>query len=139
MSWMRFAVAGLALCAAASVSEAQGAPGGTPPQAGQPGMRGQGGRGQAMLFQGITLTAIQEQKVDSIRASYRAQREKLMPNGMGGGPPDPAAREKMTAMMDKQNSDLRAVLDQTQQKVFDKNVDEMKKRREQMRATPPRS
>lgn len=139
MGWIRIAVAGLALCAGATVAGAQGAPSGTPSQGGQPGMRGQGGRGQSMMFEGITLTALQQQKVDSIRASYRAERQKMMPNGMGGGPPDEAAREKMSAMMDKQNADIRAILDDTQKKVFDKNIEEMKKRREQMRSTPPKS
>jgi Spy/CpxP family protein refolding chaperone len=139
MSWIRMAVAGLALSVSASVSGAQGTPSGDPPQGGQPGMRGQGGRGQSMMFEGITLTELQQQKVDSIRASYRAERQKLMPNGMGGGPPDDAAREKMTAMMARQNADIRAVLDDTQKKTFDKNLEEMKKRREQMRSTPPKS
>lgn len=131
MSWIRIAVAGLALCASASVASAQG---GTP---GQGGMRGQGRGMRSMLFEGITLTALQQQKVDSIRASYRAEREKMMPGGMGGGPPDDAMRAKMSEMMDKQNAQFRALLNHGQQEVFDKNAAEMKKRREQMR--PPQT
>ena len=101
MSWIRLAVAGVALCAGASVASAQGAPpaGGPPPGGpqGGPGMRG--GRGMAMLFEGITLTDAQQTKVDSISAKYRAERQKMMPNGIGGGPPDESMRAKMTEMM----------------------------------------
>ena len=49
MSWIRIAVAGIALCASASVATAQGTPGASS-QGADRGMRG--GRGQAMLFEG---------------------------------------------------------------------------------------
>ena len=137
MNWIRMAVAGLALCAGASVASAQG-PSGVPSESGQPGARGQG-RGQSMLFEGITLTAQQQQEIDRIRAKYRAEREKTMPNGTGGGRPDEAARAKRSAMTDKQNAEIRATLNGDQQKVFDENAAEMKKRRGQMRSTQARS
>lgn len=133
MSWIKLAVAGLALCASASVASAQGAPpaGGPPPGGpqGGPGMRG--GRGMAMLFEGITLTDAQQTKVDSITAKYRAERQKMMPNGMGGGPPDEGMRAKMTEMMTKQNAEIRAVLTADQQKTFDANVEKRKQMMQQ--------
>ena len=130
MSWIKMAVAGIALCAGASVASAQGTPpAGAPPMGGpQGGPQGgqRGGRGMAMLFEGITLTEAQQAQVDSISAKYRAERQKLMPNGMGGGPPDEGMRAKMMEMMDKQNVELRAVLTADQQKTFDANLEKRK-------------
>ena len=126
MSWMKMAVAGIALCAGASVASAQGTPpAGAPPMGGPQGGQ-RGGRGMAMLFEGITLTEAQQAQVDSISAKYRAERQKMMPNGMGGGPPDESMRAKMTEMMEKQNVELRAVLTADQQKTFDANVEKRK-------------
>jgi hypothetical protein len=80
----------------------------------------------AAMFEGITLTADQQVKVDSIQAKYRAERQKLMPNGMAGGPPDDATRAKMMEMMDKQSAEIRAALTADQQKIFDANVEKRK-------------
>ena len=131
MSWIKMAVAGVVLCAGASVASAQGAPAaGAPPTAGHEGGHagGQksGGRGMAPLLEGITLTEAQQVKVDAIREQHKAERQKHMPNGMGGGPPDEGMRTKMREMMDKQNVELRAVLTADQQKVFDANVEKRK-------------
>ena len=138
MSWIKLAAAGFALCAGASVASAQGGPpaggppAGAPPQGGpQAGQRG--GRGMAMLLEGITLTADQQTKVDAVRAKYMAERQKMMPNGMGGGPPDEGMRAKMREMTDKQNAELRAILTGDQQKVFDVNLE----KRKQMMQRPP--
>ncbi len=126
MRWIKMAVAGIALCAGASVASAQGgaAPGGGP-QGEQ-----RGGRGIAKLFEGITLTEAQRAKVDAVRAKYTAERQKPMPNGTGGGPPDESVRAKMTVMMDKQNVELRAILTAEQQKVFDANVEKRKQKKQ---------
>jgi Spy/CpxP family protein refolding chaperone len=133
MIWMKMAVAGIALCAGASVASAQGTPpAGAPPMGGPQGgpQAGQrGGRGMAMLFEGITLTEAQQAKVDSISAKYRAERQKMMPNGMGGGPPDEGMRAKMMEMMEKQNVELRAILDADQKKTFDANLEKRMKSR----------
>ena len=136
MSWKKLAVAGIALCASAAVAGAQGAPpaGGAPQGAPQGGPQGgRGGRGMQMLFEGITLTSNQQATLDSITAKYRAERQKLMPNGMQGGPPDDATRAKMMEMMDKQNAEIRAMLTADQQKLFDANVE----KRKQMMQRPP--
>jgi Spy/CpxP family protein refolding chaperone len=138
MSWIRFAVAGIALCAGASVASAQGEPpAGAPPMGGMPGQQGgpggRGGRGmQAMLWEGITLTADQQTKVDDIRAKNRKQMQEMMPNGMQGGPPDDATRKKMEEMQEHQNHDYREILTEDQRKLFDVNVANAKKRREEM-------
>lgn len=95
-----------------------------------PALQAQGGGGQGrgrqmeMLMQGITLTDAQKAKVDSIGTAYRAQ----MPAFNRDAPPDSAARAKRMELMQKQYSDIRAVLDAEQQKVFDKNLEEMRSR-----------
>ena len=132
MSWIKLAVAGIALCAGASVAGAQGAPSGAPQGGAPQGERqGRGGRGMSMLMEGITLTDAQKSKLASISAKYRAERQKLMPNGMQGGPPDDATRAKMGEMMNKQNSEIRGILTADQQKVFDANVEKRKQMMQQ--------
>lgn len=134
MSWIRMAVAGLALCASATIASAQGTPPAGPPPGGQGGPGGpgaRGGRGMAMLMEGITLTDAQQAKLDSITAKYRAERQKMMPNGMQGGPPDDSMRQKMMEMMEKQNAEIRAILTADQQKLFDANVEKRKQMMQQ--------
>ncbi len=87
---------------------------------------------QSMLLEGVTLTADQQAKVDEIRATYRAHMQAAMPNGMQGGPPDDATREKMDEMREHQTHDIRELLNNDQRKIFDANVGTMKKRREEM-------
>ncbi|MGH9422870.1 MAG: Spy/CpxP family protein refolding chaperone [Thermoanaerobaculia bacterium] len=130
MSWIRFAVAGIALCAGASVASAQGGP----PMGGQQGQRQGGGRGmQAMLFEGITLSDAQQTKIEEIRAKYRPQMAALRPaDGAQAGPPDKATRDKMEDIQENQTKEIRAILSDDQQKIFDVNVTAMKKRREEM-------
>ena len=120
MSWIRFAVAGIALCAGATVASAQGGPG------------GRGARGMQMLLEGITLTADQQTKFDAITTKYRAQMQELMPNGMQGGPPSDDVRHKMEEMREHQTHDIRELLTDDQRKIFDANVETQKKRREEM-------
>ena len=131
MSWIKLAVAGIALCASAGVASAQGAPpAGAPPVAGP---QGQGrGRGMQALFEGITLTDAQQKQVQDIGEKYRGEMRALMPNGMQGGPPDDATRTKMDEIRTKQAAEIRAILTADQQTIFDKNVVEAKKRREEM-------
>ena len=126
MSWIRFAVAGIALCAGASVASAQGGP----PMGGQQGQGG--GRGMnAMLFEGITLTEAQQTKIDEIRAKYRPQMQALRPAPGQAGPPDESTRKKMDELQEHQSHDIREILNDDQRKVFDVNAAAMKKRREE--------
>lgn len=133
MSWIRYAVAGIALCAGASVASAQGGPPAGAPMGGMQGQQG-GGRGmQAMMFEGITLTAGQQTRIDEIRAKYRPQMQALRPAaGTQAAPPDEATRKKIDELQEHQNHDIRDVLTEDQRKVFDINVAAMKKRREEM-------
>jgi Spy/CpxP family protein refolding chaperone len=135
MSWIKLAVAGIALCTSASVASAQGAPAASPTYGGQQGgPQGGPGRGRGMqaLFEGITLTDAQQKQVQDLSEKYRGQMRALMPNGMQGGPPDDATRTKMEDLRSKQTAEIRAILTADQQTIFDKNVVEAKKRREEM-------
>jgi Spy/CpxP family protein refolding chaperone len=80
------------------------------------------GRGMTRLMQGITLTAKQQASVDSIQKEYRAQ----MPPMQQGTPPDSATRAKGRAVMQKEYAAVRGVLTPDQQKVYDKNMEDMK-------------
>jgi len=137
MSWIRMTVVGAALCAAASVAEAQRPPaGGATPGSGMGGGAGRG-RMQAMLFEGITLTAAQQTQIRAITEKAAKDRKDHMPAGGMGGAPDPAMRKMMTEMQAKHHSDMRAVLTADQQKVFDTNVAAMQARRQKRMARPP--
>ncbi len=104
----------------------------TPPPGGQ-GQRG-GGRMQAMALQGITLTADQQAKVDSIAAKTRAQ----MPPMTQGTPPSDADRAKMMTLSQASLKEVRTVLTPDQQVIYDKNVAQMQQMMQQrMQAGPP--
>lgn len=98
----------------ASAVRAQDAPAGRRP-----------GRRMEMLFKDITLTPEQRAKVDSIQGHYRDQ----MPSFTPGSPPDSATRDKVRALFQRERDDIRAVLTPDQQKVYDKNVADMRGRR----------
>lgn len=113
---------GLAL-AATAIAGAQ-SPGGA---GGGGGGGGFAQRRMQRLLHGITLTAQQQAKVDSITTKYRAQ----MPPFTPGSPPDSATRAKMRALMGNQDEEIRAVLTPDQQKAWDQNVTEMRNRMQQ--------
>jgi Spy/CpxP family protein refolding chaperone len=81
-----------------------------------------GGRGMQRLMQGITLDAKQQASVDSIQKEFRAQ----MPPMQQGTPPDSATRAKGREVMQKEYAAVRNVLTADQQKVFDKNLADMR-------------
>lgn len=85
------------------------------------------GRRMERLLQGITLTAEQQAKVDSITAKYRAQ----MPPFTPGASPDSATRAKMRTLFGNQDEEIRALLTPDQQKVWDQNVTAMRNRMQQ--------
>ena len=126
MSWIRMAIAGVAFLGVASVASAQG----TPPQ-GDKQHAGPGGPGRMsqMLFAGIDLTDAQKDQIAKIGEKYKAEREALRPaGGQMQGPPDEATRAKMNDIRTKSNAEYRAVLTADQQKIFDKNIADMKAR-----------
>lgn len=77
------------------------------------------------LFEGITLTADQRAKVDSIQKHFREQMPALTP----GSPPDSATREKTRGRFRQHLDDIRAVLTADQQKTFDRNLAALRERR----------
>ncbi len=101
-----------------------------PPMGGMQGGMGQG-RGMMgqrrldMLLQGITLTAQQQAKVDSIKAST----QKEMPAFTPGQRPDSATRAQMRTVMMKQDSSVKALLTPDQQQIWDRNLANMPQRR----------
>ena len=115
----------LALSAAAAGAQA-------PPPAGPPQGQGQGPGGgrnfgaarMQALLQGITLTAQQQAKFDSIQNAYQGQ----MPAFTPGQPPDSAAMARRRELGQKRDADLRAVLTSEQQTVWDQNMANMPQR-----------
>ena len=92
-----------------SVATAQDQPRG--PGQGRPNM-------MAMLMNGITLTATQQAKVDSITKKYDEQRTALR----GDQSMDRETRmAKNREIMTKQSDEVKAILTDEQKKVFDKN------------------
>lgn len=106
----------LALAASASAAVAQ-QPGPPPGGMGGPG----GGRRMTALMNGITLTAQQQARVDSIVAGVRAQ----MPAFTPGQAPDPTAMQQRRALSARQDSLVRAVLTPEQQSIWDRNLQSM--------------
>jgi Spy/CpxP family protein refolding chaperone len=98
-----------------------GGPGGRRGGAGAEGRQ----RMEAMLFNGITLSADQQTQIDSIRARHRADAQGLDPRNNADD------RQKMMQSMQAQMTEIRAVLTADQQTVFDQNVQQMRDRRGQ--------
>lgn len=95
--------------------------------AGQGQGRGMGGRQMQMLMQGITLTADQQTRVDSLNNAFMEQMRAM-------GRPEPGDEKAMTErreLMAKHQQAVRALLTKEQQAVFDKNVEDMKARMSQ--------
>lgn len=99
----------------------------------QPPMRqqGRGGNMMGMLLQGITLTADQQTKVDSISAKYR---EQMMAMRQDQSIDQDTRRSKSRELMTKQSDEIKALLTDEQKKVFEKNLADMEARRQQMGA-----
>ena len=92
------------------------------------GQRQGAGRGMGMLMQGITLTAEQQTKVDTINAKYATERRTIMQDESLD---QDTRRAKSRELMGKQRDELKALLTDEQKKVFDKNVEEMQARMQQ--------
>lgn len=116
-SWISLAVAAIVLAVAAPSAHAQGGP----PQG---GMRGGGARQMEMLLKDITLDDAQKAKLDSIQQKYA----KEMPPMTPGERPTPEAMQARRELMTKQQDEIRTILTADQQKVYDKNREEMRAR-----------
>ncbi len=88
----------------------------------------------AMLMQGITLTAEQQAKVDSIGKKYSDERAALRADQSL----DREARmTKNREIMTKQSDEIKALLTDDQKKVFEKNVADMQARMQGGGQRPP--
>jgi len=123
MRTMRVAMvlAAVATSLMAAPLSAQGQGGGRPGGQGGPGgdPSAMQARQNEMLFQGITLSAEQKTKVDSIQTAARAAQQAAM---QGGGMQDPAARERMRTQRQATMTAIRGVLTPEQQTKFDANL-----------------
>ena len=121
MKKLLVAVAGAVLAVSLVGSDVQAQGGG-----GGGGGRGMGGaRMMEMMMQGITLTEAQKTKFDSITAKY----QKEMPQMTPGTPPSPEDRQKRMELMQKQQAEIKALLNDEQKAIFDKNLANMPGRR----------
>lgn len=112
------ATAMLVLSATAAVAQGGGGGGG--------GGQGRGGQGgpqmMQMMMEGITLSAEQQTKVDSIVKKFADMNAALRQDQAM----DPQERRgKMTENRTKQNDEIKAVLNDEQKKTFDKNAADM--------------
>ena len=112
---MMVAVLSVGMTAVAQAQDAQ-------PQ----GQRG-GGRGMQAMLQGITLTAAQQPKVDSLIKKFDADNQALRAEMQNGGDRQ-ALMGKMRDARGKQAEELKALLTDDQKKVFDKNMEEARNR-----------
>jgi Spy/CpxP family protein refolding chaperone len=92
------------------------------------------------LFHGIQLTDAQQSQIRAIDEKYRSQRRALhqeirfRSSGSGSTAiPDMAARQPMRQLIQQEQVEIRALLSPEQQRKFDQNVAQMRKRAEQRR------
>ena len=86
-----------------------------------------GGRGIQALLQGITLTAAQQPKVDSLIKKFDADNQALRAEMQNGGDRQ-AMMGKMREARAKQVEELKAVLTDDQKKIFEKTMTDMQSR-----------
>ena len=118
MKNLQLALVAVMLTASASVAVAQDA---------QPQGQRQGGRPDMMasLMQGITLTADQQTKIDTLTKKYADQRAAIRADQTLD---QDARRAKSRELMGKQQEEVKALLTDEQKKAFDKNVADMQAR-----------
>lgn len=125
MRKLQLLAAALLLAATTTAASAQ--------DAGQQGQR-RGGDRTAALLQGITLTAEQQAKVDTLSAKTR---EAMMALRNDANLDQDARRAKSMELMTKQIESIKALLTDEQKKVLDKNVQDMQARMQQGGGRPP--
>jgi Spy/CpxP family protein refolding chaperone len=123
---VRQALLGLALVALSATAASAQNP---PPPSGPGGPGGMGNRRMQMMLTGITLTAPQQARVDSIVAAFRAQ----MPAFTPGAPPDEAAMTLRRTLSARQDSTIRTLLTPEQQAIWDRNAEQARS----MQRRPP--
>jgi Spy/CpxP family protein refolding chaperone len=95
-------------------------------------MRRGGGMG-GLLLKDITLTDAQKAQVKTIREKYLPQLMELRKSAQATGGADEANRAKTMDLQEKQAAEIRAILTNDQQKVFDVNLKEIRDRMEALR------
>jgi len=115
------------LAGAASISAAQDAQQQAAPPQSRPNM-------MAALMQGVTLTAEQQTKVDSIVKKYQGQRQAIREDQSLD---QDARRAKGRELMMKQSDEIKGVLTDDQKKVFEKNLTDMQARMQGGGQRPP--
>lgn len=116
-TWISLAITAVVLAITAPAVQAQGGPPGGGP-------RGGGGRQMEMLLKDITLDAAQKTKLEAIQEKY----QKEMPAMTRGERPSPETMGKRRELMTKQQDEIRTILTADQQKVYDKNLAEVRER-----------
>ena len=121
MKKLQVALVAVMLTASATVAVAQDA---------QPQGQRQGGRPDMMatLMQGITLSADQQAKVDTLTKKYADQRAAIRADQTLD---QDARRAKSRELMGKQQEEVKALLTDDQKKVFEKNVADLQARMQQ--------
>ena len=107
--------------ASASVAQAQGGGGG----GGAANMQERQAAQRAALFEGITLSAEQKTKIDSIYVASQKASADLRAGMTQGTPPSDELRAKMMAVTTDQRKAIKAVLTAEQNVTFDANVAKM--------------
>jgi len=115
------------LTGAASVSAAQDAQQQAAPPQSRPNM-------MASLLQGVTLTAEQQSRVDSIVKKYSGPRQAIREDQSLD---QDARRAKGRELMMKQSDEIKGVLTDDQKKVFEKNLTDMQARMQGGGQRPP--
>ncbi len=110
----------------ASVAQAQGGGGGGGMGGGRGGMSME--ERKAKMFEGITLTADQKTKIDTIMAQTAKKQQDMRAQMQGGGDRQ-AMMESMRSLQADQTKAIKAVLTAEQQPIFDKNMEAMQPRR----------
>jgi hypothetical protein len=93
--------------------------------------QGQAGRRPSPLLDNMMLTESQKAKIEGIQRKYLPEIQAISESMSNGGDRAEAFR-KRTALLEKMQPEIRAVLTADQQPVFDRNVSEMRARMEQM-------
>lgn len=120
----------LGLAATAEAQSGQGEkPRGDRPRAEQGGRRGNAGMGQALL-RGIELTDAQKAQLKDVHARHVDERQALR-RSQGEGRPDSTEMAAMRSLAERQAAAVRAILTPAQQATFDRNVAEVRERREE--------
>jgi Spy/CpxP family protein refolding chaperone len=93
--------------------------------------QGQAGRRPSPLLDNMMLTDAQKSKIEGVTRKYQPEMQAIF-ESMNSGGDRASAMQKRTALFEKMQPEIRAVLTPDQQAIFDKNAAEMKARLEQM-------